>query len=151
MRGRLTPTRSMAPSCRAPRTRQRQVQSTRGFAERPRDAVAGDDPLSPPRLTGSCAISPSMVEDDEHAHESDDIDERLAELAGAVLGVEPDGLTDSASPETLDSWTSIVHLSLIAAVEEAFSIHLSVSDIYAAQSFGVLRRIVRERLGSNAS
>jgi acyl carrier protein len=80
----------------------------------------------------------------------DDIDSRLADVAGTVLGVEPDLLSDTASPETVDGWTSLVHLSLIVAVEEAFSIHLSVADIYAAQSFGALRRIVSERVASGA-
>jgi len=80
----------------------------------------------------------------------DDIDSRLADVAGTVLGVEPDTLSDSASPETVDGWTSLVHLSLIVAVEEAFSIHLSVADIYAARSFGALRRIVSDHVASGA-
>ena len=80
----------------------------------------------------------------------EDIDQRLAEVAGAVLGVDSDVMTDSSSPETLDSWTSLTHLSLIAAVEEAFAIHLNVSDIYAAQSLGGLRRIVHEYLARDA-
>ena len=81
----------------------------------------------------------------------DVIDRRLAEVAGIVLGVEPDVISDTASPETLDAWTSVVHLSLIAAVEETFSIHLSIADIYAAQSFGILRRIVLEHVARDAS
>ncbi len=79
----------------------------------------------------------------------DDIDRRLADVAGTVLGVEPDLMGDTVSPETLGSWTSVVHLSLIAAVEETFTIHFSVAEIYAAQSYGALRRIVLEHLGQS--
>lgn len=80
----------------------------------------------------------------------EDIDQRLAEVAGAVLGVDQDVMTDASSHETLDSWTSLAHLSLIAAVEEAFSIHLNVSEIYAAQTLGGLRQIVHEHLARKA-
>ena len=77
---------------------------------------------------------------------SDDLEMRLYELTAVVLGVEPDILSDETSPATLPEWTSVQHLSLIAAVEEAFSIHFSITDIYAAQSLGALRNIVSEHV-----
>jgi acyl carrier protein len=78
-----------------------------------------------------------------------DLDERLRELAATVLGIDADLLTDSSSPETLGDWTSILHLSLIAAVEEEFSIRFSLSEINSSQRFGELRRIVAGHLGQH--
>ena len=49
---------------------------------------------------------------------NDDLEERLREIAGTVLGVDPDVLSDGTSPETLGGWKSVQHLSLIAAIEE---------------------------------
>ena len=77
---------------------------------------------------------------------NDNLDERLRELCAAVLGIDTDVLTDSSSPETLGDWTSIRHLSLIAAVEEEFSIRFSVPEINSSQRFSELRRIVVGRL-----
>jgi acyl carrier protein len=73
---------------------------------------------------------------------TDDFEERLREVSAAVLGVDVDALSDTASPSTLREWTSVAHLSLISAIEEALSIHFSVDEIFAAQSFGALREIV---------
>ena len=72
------------------------------------------------------------------------IDERLRSLAAMVLGAEADEISDDSSPDTLLAWSSVRHLSLVAAVEEEFAIRLSMADIHAAQRFGELRRIVAE-------
>jgi acyl carrier protein len=77
---------------------------------------------------------------------NDDLDDRLREVSATVLGVDSDMLSESSSPQNLATWTSIRHLSLVAAVEEEFSIQLSMEEIHAAQRFGELRRIVIERL-----
>ena len=76
----------------------------------------------------------------------DDLEDRLREVAATVLGVDSDVLSDDTSPETLAAWSSVQHLSLIAAVEEAFAIRFSMAEIYATQSFGALRHIVSEHL-----
>jgi acyl carrier protein len=77
---------------------------------------------------------------------NDDFEERFREVAVTVLGVESDLLSDATSPETLAAWTSIQHLSLIAALEEAFSIQFSMADIFEARSLGALRHIVSEHV-----
>lgn len=77
---------------------------------------------------------------------NDDVEARLREVSATVLGVDSDLLLESSSPDTLAAWTSIRHLSLIAAVEEEFAIQLSVPEIHAAQRFGDLHRIVADRL-----
>jgi len=78
---------------------------------------------------------------------NDEFEERLRDVTATVLGVDPDLLSDGSSPETLAAWKSVRHLSLIAAVEEAFSIQFSMAEIHATQSFGALRQIVSERIG----
>jgi acyl carrier protein len=72
----------------------------------------------------------------------EDIDLTLREVFATVLGVDADGISDETSPSTMHEWTSLRHLSLVAAAEEAFSIHLSIEDIYASQTFGALRGVV---------
>jgi acyl carrier protein len=73
----------------------------------------------------------------------DEVDRRLIDVSATTLGIDADLIDDGTSPATVETWTSIAHLSLIAAVEEAFSIQLSVAEIHAAQNFGALRSIVQ--------
>jgi acyl carrier protein len=75
-----------------------------------------------------------------------DVEARLREVSATVLGVDSELLSQSSSPENLAAWTSIRHLSLVAAVEEEFAIQLTVPEIHAAQRFGDLHRIVADRL-----
>lgn len=73
--------------------------------------------------------------------------ERLREVAATVLGTDPDELSDDSSPETVDSWTSLRHLSLVAAIEETFAVQFELQEIHAAHRFGDLRRILEQHLG----
>jgi acyl carrier protein len=77
----------------------------------------------------------------------DTLDERLREVSAAVLGIDDDGLSDASSPDTIPEWTSLRHLSLIAAVEEAFAIQFSLDEINSSHKYGELRRLVAARLG----
>jgi len=79
-----------------------------------------------------------------------EVDDKLRELCAAVLGTDASQITDDSSPETVGDWTSILHLSLIAAVEEEFSIQLSLPEINGSQRFGELRRIVNARLAQRS-
>lgn len=69
-------------------------------------------------------------------------DIRLQALTAETLGVDPDELDDHASPETLAAWTSFNHLMLMAAVEEAFGITLSMEDMSGVHNYGELRALV---------
>ena len=75
-----------------------------------------------------------------------DLDERLRELSASILGIDPEILTEDSSQDTVGDWTSLRHLSLIAAVEEEFAIQFSLAEINHSVRFGALREIVAERL-----
>lgn len=77
---------------------------------------------------------------------NEDLDERLRELSASILGIDADILTADSSPDTVGDWTSLRHLSLIAAVEEEFAVQFSLADINSSVRFGALRQIVAERL-----
>jgi acyl carrier protein len=77
---------------------------------------------------------------------TDDLELTLREVFATVLGVDADVVSEATSPSTMAEWTSLRHLSLVAAAEEAFAIHMSVAEIYASQTFGALRSIVSEHV-----
>jgi acyl carrier protein len=69
-------------------------------------------------------------------------EERLRDVVAETLGIDSDDVGDETSPETVAAWTSLNHLTLMSAVEEAFGIQLSMYDMTAAQSYATLRERV---------
>ena len=71
---------------------------------------------------------------------------QLHEIISDTLGVDINEINDYTSPESLPEWTSLRHLSLMAAVEEAFGITLSLDEMNSAQSYKSLRDILGQHL-----
>ncbi len=70
--------------------------------------------------------------------------DELRTLAADIFEVEPDELTEDSSPETVGSWDSVQHLSLILAIEEQYGIQLDPEEIGGAATLGELATIVEE-------
>jgi len=70
---------------------------------------------------------------------------RLEEIAGAVLAVDPSGLTDADGPTTVESWDSLNHIMLAGAIEEAFGVSLSAEELMNASTLGDFRRLLRTK------
>lgn len=58
------------------------------------------------------------------------MDPRLVELASRILRLPPDAITPELGMENCAQWTSLVHVELIASVEEAFSISVGEDDFF---------------------
>ncbi len=70
--------------------------------------------------------------------------DELRTLAADIFEVEPDELTEDSSPETVGSWDSVQHLSLILAIEEQYGIQLDPEEIGGAATLGELATIVEK-------
>jgi acyl carrier protein len=64
-------------------------------------------------------------------------DKTLSVIA-AILHVNPASLSDSSSPDTIESWDSLQHTQLILALEEEFTIAFTVDEFEALQTVGAL-------------
>ena len=53
----------------------------------------------------------------------------VLQLVADVMGVAPDLVKASSSPETLEGWDSVKHLTLAVALEERFGIALTPEEI----------------------
>lgn len=62
-----------------------------------------------------------------------------------VLGVDPDALGVDPSPETVASWDSVHHLSLILALEQEFAVRLAPEEIEEAVSLGAIVELLRRK------
>jgi acyl carrier protein len=66
----------------------------------------------------------------------------LEDLVGEVLAVDPGELTDDSGPLTMEAWSSLKHLELVVALEEAFGVSLSRADIVAMRSMADIRAML---------
>jgi len=70
--------------------------------------------------------------------------ERFCKVVGVILGVAPAEVTDALSPDTVDTWDSLNHINLMAALEQEFGILFNASKLNEAPSVARLRSALVE-------
>jgi len=74
------------------------------------------------------------------------IDERVKRVMAGVLGVPLEQISDLSTPETIESWDSFGHISLVMALEEEFSIAFSDQEIAQLGSVQAIVLAVKSRI-----
>jgi acyl carrier protein len=74
---------------------------------------------------------------------SDPIEAQVREVFVSVLGVAPALLSRDTSPDTLDSWDSMSHISLMLAVEGACGVQFEPDELVELRTFGAIVDRVR--------
>lgn len=67
---------------------------------------------------------------------------QLDDIVADVLGIPPEQVYDSTGPKTASQWTSLRHVQIVAAVEDAFAIRLTPREIRSVRTVGQLRALV---------
>lgn len=73
--------------------------------------------------------------------------EQVKSVAADVFGVSADALSGASSPETVEAWDSVQHLSLAMAVEAHFGITLEPEDIEKMQTLDAVAIRVQKHVG----
>ena len=73
--------------------------------------------------------------------------EKLLELVGEVLGIDPSELDMTRTMDDVDAWDSLNHLKLVTAVEEEYSIRLEMDEIESITSLEALREAIARHSG----
>lgn len=60
--------------------------------------------------------------------------EQVKDTAADVLGVPAASLTGASSPESVESWDSVQHLSLVMALEQRFNVSFDPDEIEKMRS-----------------
>lgn len=68
--------------------------------------------------------------------------EKLDQIVADILELDVKAISDALTPDDVEQWTSLNHLRLVTAVEEAFGISLSMEQIESIRSIGALRQLV---------
>ena len=72
--------------------------------------------------------------------------DQLTDIFRSVFNDETIELADQLTADDIDGWDSIAHINLIFAVEEAFGVSFSTSDLKTLATVGDLRTLIEQRL-----
>ena len=76
-----------------------------------------------------------------------DAERRIREVMAEILEIAPEGIGDGFHREAAPSWSSLNHLRLVTALEEAFGIRFTMKEVGEMERFDTIRRLVAARLG----
>ena len=71
-------------------------------------------------------------------------DQRFRGVVATVLGITPDRVQDQLDPDSIDTWDSLNHINLIAALEQEFGVMLPAGSMAANHSVRGLKTLLVE-------
>ena len=70
------------------------------------------------------------------------LDSRLRAVFASVLGVDVNALSPDSSPESIASWDSLSHISLMMAIEDDFGLQFEPAELMTLRNYGgILQRL----------
>ncbi len=63
-----------------------------------------------------------------------------------VFRLKPEDLKDELAMKDIGNWDSLTHMDLIAALEEKFSVQLSMDEIVEMKNIKVIKQIIGEKI-----
>ena len=77
----------------------------------------------------------------------EDIYERLSQVFWDVFDDDSIIISDDTTAEDVDDWDSLMHITLISEIEDAFGIKFSMKDVTGMQNVGELVDKISELVG----
>ncbi|HTP34172.1 MAG TPA: acyl carrier protein [Candidatus Acidoferrales bacterium] len=74
--------------------------------------------------------------------------EKVRGIAADVLQVAPASLTAESSPQTIETWDSVMHLNLVLALEEQFGFQLEPEEMEEMKNIGAIAALVERKNGA---
>jgi acyl carrier protein len=91
----------------------------------------------------------------ESLEQSKPLLKRVTAIAADVLSVPESSLTEKSSPDTIETWDSLHHLSLVVALEQEFQVQFSPEEVEQLLSIELIMALIDEKLtaedGANGS
>jgi acyl carrier protein len=72
--------------------------------------------------------------------------ETLRRIAGDIFGQPSESLAPASSPESIESWDSVRHLSLVLAIEEHFGVEIEPEEFEKMNSLEAISTLVDGKL-----
>lgn len=74
------------------------------------------------------------------------MEDRIKNVMTAVLDIGIDEINDATSQDTVETWDSLKHMSLVVALEEEFGVHLTDEQVVEMLNFKLIKLILEEAL-----
>lgn len=77
------------------------------------------------------------------------MDDRIKKVMSAVLEVDESKIDEKISPDTLEQWDSLKHMTLIVALEEEFGVQFNETEIVEMVSLPLIKVIIKGKITNN--
>ena len=67
---------------------------------------------------------------------------RVAKVFSEVLGVSPDSINDTTSPDNTPQWDSMAAMNLVVAIEDEFDVRLSTAEIISMRNVAIVKKVL---------
>ncbi|HEY8133457.1 MAG TPA: acyl carrier protein [Thermoanaerobaculia bacterium] len=74
--------------------------------------------------------------------------DEVSSLAAVVLSVPRSQIDSRSTPEGIDNWDSIAHVTLVMAIEEHFGVSFKPEEIIRMESIARIAKLVSEKLSA---
>jgi acyl carrier protein len=74
------------------------------------------------------------------------VKEKVFEIMAQVMSVSIESVKDDSSPDTIETWDSLKHMSLILTLEEEFGVQFSDEEIVAMLNVGLIMDVLTHKL-----
>ena len=71
--------------------------------------------------------------------------EQLRGIASDIFGLPAAEITESSSPETIESWDSVQHLNLVLAMEEQFGVQFDPEEMDQMKNMGEIAGLLDKK------
>ena len=76
------------------------------------------------------------------------VETRVRHIASDTLNIPVDQMTAESSPETIEAWDSVQHLSLVLALEAQFGVQIDPEEIEEMRTIGAITEIIERRMSA---
>lgn len=70
---------------------------------------------------------------------------RVAKVFSEVLGLPPNLITDTTSPDNTPQWDSMAAMNLVVAIEDEFDVRLSTAEIVSMRNVAIVKKVLTSK------
>jgi acyl carrier protein len=74
------------------------------------------------------------------------VKEKIFDIIAQVMNVPIESITADSSPESIEAWDSLKHMSLILTLEEEFGVQFSDEEIVTMLNVGLIMEALTHKL-----
>ena len=72
------------------------------------------------------------------------MEERIKKVMAAVFGISTAQIGEDTSPDTLENWDSLSHMTLTVALEEEFDVEFDTEEIVGMISYPLIKAAIEK-------